>query len=243
MDGCCPARLASYRVATVAYPQGMAGGGVVAVGDSVIHGGFTRPQFIAPQSWAQHLADVGEWSFTTYARGLASSGQVVDEQLPLVVRDDYAVGAVTVGANDLQFGWDAKRFAANLDAILSQLDEVADRVVVTTVPPTFRRLPGEYRRINQSVPQANDIIVRAASEHGAYVVDLSDFTSRRWMRPDRAHPTALGLAEIGQRAAEALGLERAPADARRLGVAYSLRHATGLVWHSVWLLVARVRRR
>jgi lysophospholipase L1-like esterase len=221
----------------------MAAGGVVAVGDSVIHGGFTRLQFIPPQSWAKHLAEVGAWSFTRYARGGHSSGQVVDEQLHLVARDDYDVGAVSVGANDLQFGWDPERFDANMDAILARLAAAADRVVVTTVPPTFRRLPGADRRINQSVPAANDIIVRVASEHGAQVIDLSDFTSRRWMRPDRVHPTALGSAEIGQRAAEALGLERSPADARRLGAAYSLRHAAGTAWHSAWLSAARFRRR
>ena len=221
----------------------MAAGGVVAVGDSVIHGGFTRLQFIPPQSWAQHLAEAGDWSFTRYARGGHSSEQVVDEQLPLVARDNYDVGAVSIGANDLQFGWDPERFEANVDAILARLAVAADRVVVTTVPPTFRRLPGADRRINLSVPTANDIIVRVASEHGAHVIDLSDFTSRRWLRPDRAHPTALGSAEIGQRAAEALGLKRAPADARRLGAAYSLRHAAGTAWHSAWLSAGRVRRK
>ena len=92
----------------------MAGGGVVAVGDSVIHGGFTRHQFIAPQSWALHLAEIGGWSFTNCARGLATSSHVVDEQLPLIVRDDFDVGAVTIGANDLQLEWDAERFEANL---------------------------------------------------------------------------------------------------------------------------------
>jgi lysophospholipase L1-like esterase len=221
----------------------MAAGGVVAVGDSVIHGGFTRVQFIPPQSWAQHLAEIGDWSFTRYARGGHFSSQVVDEQLPLVARDDYDVGALSVGANDLQFGWDPDRFGANMDAILTRLAEAADRVVVTTVPPTFRRLPGADRRINQSVPTANDIIVRVASDHGARVIDLSDFTGRRWLRPDRAHPTALGSAEIGQRAAEVLGLARAPADARRLGVAYALRHAAGTAWHSAWLSAARARRK
>jgi lysophospholipase L1-like esterase len=220
----------------------VAGGGVVAVGDSIVHGGFTRHQFVAPESWAKHLADIGGWPFTNHARGLATSGQVVDEQLPLIVRDDYDVGAVTVAANDLQFEWHPERFEANLEAILTRLGDAADRVVVTTVPPNFRRLPGEDRRIKQAVPAANDIIVRLASDHGAHVVDLSDFTSHRWMRPDRAHPTALGLAEIGQRAAEAVGLERTPADARRLGVAYSLRHGAGLAWHSAWLSMARLRR-
>lgn len=222
---------------------GGGGGGVVAVGDSIIHGGFTRHQFIAPQSWAEHLAVIGGWAFTNHAHGLHASGQVVDEQLPLIVGDDYEVGALTVGANDLQFGWDAESFEANLDAILTRLAEVAGRVVVTSVPPTFRRLPGEDRRINQAVPTANDIIVRVASKHGAHMIDLTDFTSRRWMRPDRAHPTALGLAEIGQRAADALGLVRAPADDRRLGAAYSLRYSAGLAWHSAWLTAGRVLRR
>ena len=221
----------------------MAAGGVVAVGDSAIHGGFTRLQFIPPQSWAQHLAEIGDWSFTRYARGGHTSAQVIDEQLPRVARDDYDVGALSVGANDLQFEWDPERFAANMDAILTRLAEAADRVVVTTLPPTFRRLPGADRRINQSVPTANDIIVRGASEYGAQVVDLADFTSRRWLRPDRAHPTALGSAEIGQRAAGALGLDRAPADARHLGVAYSLRHVAGTAWHLAWLSAGRVRRR
>ncbi|HWL50054.1 MAG TPA: GDSL-type esterase/lipase family protein [Acidimicrobiia bacterium] len=218
----------------------MAGGGVVAVGDSIIHGGFTRQQFITPQSWAQHLAEAGDWSFTRYALGGQTSGQVVDEQIPRVIRDDYDVGAVTVGANDLQFGWDPERYAANMDAILARLAAAADRVLVTTMPPTFRRLPGAPRRINQSVPQANDIIARAAATHGAQVIDLSDFTSRRWLLPDRAHFTALGSAEIGQRAAEVLGLVRAPAEARRLGAAYSLRYAAGLAWHSAWLSALRL---
>ena len=220
----------------------MADGGVVAVGDSIIHGGFTRAQFVEPRSWAQHLAEIGGWQFTSFARGGDPSRLVVEEQLPLVVRDDYDVGAVTVGANDLIYEWDEERFEANLDAILARLAEVAERVVVTNVPASFRRLVGEDRRFKQSVPTANGIIARTASKHGALVVDLTDLNSRRWIRPDRAHPTALGSVEIGQRAAEVLGLERAPADARRLGVAYSLRYAAGLAWHTGWLLVRRLSR-
>jgi lysophospholipase L1-like esterase len=220
----------------------MTGGGVVAVGDSIIHGDFTRPQFVAPRSWAEHLAEIGGWQFTRFARGGDTSSLVVDEQLPLLVRDDYDVGALTVGANDLIYEWDEDLFAANLDTIVKRLADVSDRVVVTNVPSSFRRLPGEARKINQSVPAANDIIARAASEHGALVVDLTDFTSCRWIRPDRVHPTALGSVEIGRRAAATLGLERAPADTRPLGLAYSLRYAAGLAWHSGWLVVRRLRR-
>ena len=220
----------------------MTGGGVVAVGDSIIHGGFTRAQFVTPRSWAEHLAEIGGWQFTRFARGGDPSRLVVEEQLPLVVRDDYDVGALTVGANDVLFEWDEGQFAANLDTILARLGDVADRVVVTSMSPSFRRLPGEDKRIPQAVSTVNDIIARTASKHRALVVDLADFTSRRWIRPDRAHPTALGSVEIGQRAAEVLGLERAPVDARRLGLAYSARYALGLAWQSGWLFYRRLSR-
>ena len=62
---------------------------------------------------AFHLAEIGGWSFTNCARGLATSSDVVVEQLPLIVRDDFDVGAVTIRANDLQLEWDAERFEAN----------------------------------------------------------------------------------------------------------------------------------
>ena len=195
--------------------------GVVALGDSIIRGG-TRQQFTTPQSWALTLAERADLPFTMYAQGGYTSQRVVDELLPRVRRDGYDVGAVTVGANDLLYGWDRDRFAKNLDQILARLACVADRVVVTNLPARFRVDPGEV----------NAVIVEQADRHGALVVDVSDMNDRRWLRPDRVHPTAIGLAEIGYRAADVLGYERLPVDLRRLGPGYRLRHVVESAVHT-----------
>lgn len=183
----------------------MTGLGVVAVGDSIINGQTYR-QVVHPQSWAQWLAEAGDWPFTRYSRGGAASADVVSEQLPRLNRTGYDVAAVTVGANDLLYGWDADEFAANVGAILSRLCEVADRVVLTNLPLTFRRLPGADRKINAAVPAANELLSKAAAEHDAVLIDVSDMARAAWLHPDKVHPTALGLREIGRRAGVALGL-------------------------------------
>ena len=203
------------------------GRGVVAVGDSIIEGG-TKPQFTPAQSWAQHLAEAGNWPFTKYARGGHLSQNVVDEQLARIVHDDYDVAAVTVGANDLLYRWDAATFTRNLGVILENLSEVAERVVVSNVPLAFRRIPGIPRSINLAVPAANDIVVNAAGRHHALVVDVTDFDGPRWMCHDRVHPTALGLAEMGRRAAVLLGMPAPPVDSRRLGSRCIAAYAAGL---------------
>lgn len=194
--------------------------GVIAVGDSIINGG-TRQRFTTPQSWAQTLAERADLPFTKYARGGATSQQVVNEQLGRIVRDGYDVAAVTVGANDLLRGWDAAVFEKNLSAVLAHLTLVADRTVVTNLPSAFRVPPTE----------ANRIIAAQAEAHGARLVDISDMVGPRWLRPDRVHPTDIGLAEIGYRAAEVLGYERLPVDLRRLGLGYRLRWAVGAAAH------------
>lgn len=201
--------------------------GVVAVGDSIINGGG-RQQFTTPQSWAQTLAERADAPFTKYARGGHTSQQVVDEQLPRMVRQGYDVGAVTVGANDLLHGWDAARFEVNLTTILNRLAGVAERLVVSNLPDAFRESPGDVNRI----------IAERAAACGALVVDCRDLGGPRWLRPDRVHPTAIGLAEMGYRAAEALGFERLPVDDRTLGARYLVRHRAESIG---WAARTRVR--
>jgi len=192
----------------------MTGLGVIALGDSIMRG-ETRQLFTTPQSWAQTLAERADLPFSIYAHGGYTSQQVVDELLPRVCRDGYDVGAVTAGANDLLLDWEAERYEENLGAILGRLGGVAERLVVTNLPIRFRVDPAEV----------NEIVAQQATRHGALVVDVRDMNDVRWLGPDRVHPTAIGLAEMGYRAAALLGHERPPADSRPLGPGYRLRHA------------------
>ena len=204
----------------------MAGNGVLAVGDSIINGQTYR-QFVTPQSWAQWLAESADMPFTKYAKGGANAQQVLEDQLPRVTRHGYDVAAVTVAANDLLYGWDAERYAANLDAILSRLSDVTEQTVVSNVPTVFRRLVGARPSINRSVGEANEIIGGTAAKRGALVLDVRDFDGPLWLHPDRVHATALGLQEMGQRAAELLGYERAPVARYRAGVGFRVRRSGG----------------
>lgn len=208
------------------------------MGDSIINGG-TKQQFTTPQSWAQHLAEAGDWPFTKYARGGHLSQNVVDEQLSRILHDDYDVAAVTVGANDLLSRWDAGAFTRNLGTILEKLSEVAERVVVSNVPLAFRRIPGTARSVNLPVTAANDIVVDGAGRHGALVLDVTDFDGPRWMCPDAVHPTALGLAEMGRRAAVLLGVPAPLVDSRRLGPRYVASYAGGLAQECARVVVNR----
>lgn len=191
----------------------MGGLGVVAVGDSIINGG-TIQRWTTPQSWAQTLAECADMPFTKYARGGDTSRQVIEHQLPRIVRRGYDVGALTVGANDLLTGRSLDDFTADLASILHRLAEVAERVVVTNLPASF---------VIDPVP-ANQVIGRVASKCGAILVEASDMNDAVLLRPDRVHPTDVGLTEIGYRAAEALGYPRGPEVPVSAGMGYRMGH-------------------
>lgn len=199
----------------------MTGLGVIAVGDSIINGG-TIQRWTTPQSWAQTLAERADLPFTKYAQGGHASSDVVEHQLPRVTRTGYDVGAVTVGANDLLAGTDPDLFAANLTTILSRMGAVAQRVVVTNLPTSFVVDPA----------RANALIARVADGCGAVLVDVSDMNSPLLLRPDRVHPTDVGLTEIGYRAAVALGYERGPEVPVKAGAGYRTGHAWSRLDHA-----------
>src|SRR5690242_9751691 len=86
--------------------------GLVAVGDSIVNG-YTKPMAGVPSlSWAQWLASAMDLSFTRYARGGATSQEIVAELLPQV-RDRYAIGVFNMGTNDVIQG-DATSLEANV---------------------------------------------------------------------------------------------------------------------------------
>ncbi len=182
-------------------------GELVCVGDSII---------TAERSWGYLLAQAAGWSLVRVSARGARSWRVL-EQLPHLNGHRYAVGALTVGANDVLFDWDAERYDANLRTILTAMNSTCDRVLVQTFPRSFRRFPGSASERRDAVAVADRLIVAAAADAGAEIVDGGDLTGRL-LCPDRVHPSVLGHLVLADRAAAILQLGHLPsadsADAR-----------------------------
>ncbi|HEX4016882.1 MAG TPA: GDSL-type esterase/lipase family protein [Frankiaceae bacterium] len=173
----------------------MADEGLVCVGDSII---------TAEQSWGFRVAQAGGWPLVRVSARGARSWQVL-EQLPHLRGHRYAVGALTAGANDVLFDWDAACYEANLRNILKAMSPSCERLLIATLPRSFRRFPGSSPARREHTASANRIILAAAAEVGAEIVDGGDLGGRL-MRPDRVHPSVLGHLVLADRAARLLGL-------------------------------------
>jgi hypothetical protein len=175
--------------------------GLVCVGDSIL---------AAPRSWGELLARAAGWPLMSHAARGARSWQVID-QIPSLEGHRYAVGALSVGANDVLFDWDAERYDANLRAIVKAMHSSCDRVLVQTFPRCFRQFPGSSPQRRQAVAVADRMIRFAAAESGAAIVEAGDLRGQH-LRPDRVHPSVRGQLLLADRAAGLLGLPQRPSD-------------------------------
>ena len=189
---------------------------MLAFGDSITNGGGELQWGVAMQSWAQWLARGLGLPFTNHAVDGASAAGVRHEQIPAFERSAanpgarYDVGCVYIGVNDVRSDdWDARRFAADLAPALAFLRERCDRTVALTAPLDLGRPRNEPR-----VRELNAVIVRAAAEARALVVDLSDFRARNRVMADRVHPSAFGQIAIAERALHVLARDGLPTRVR-----------------------------
>ena len=178
--------------------------GVLAFGDSITNGGGELQWGVALQSWALWVARGLGVPFSGFAVDGAGAADVVGEQLPRLPDPTarYDVGCVYVGVNDVRgLCWDELRFEAELGEVLGFVGARCDRVLVCTIPLNL----GRPRAAN--VEQANAAILRAASKHGALVLDLRGFGARNLVMADAVHPTAFGQIWIAERALDVLAAD------------------------------------
>jgi lysophospholipase L1-like esterase len=165
---------------------------------------------LGSQSWALWLAQALALPFTTLARNGDTAPGVRRDQLPAIPGERYDVGCVYVGVNDVRgAGWDARAYAADLDAVLAGLAARCARVLTMTIPRDLGLPPA-----GEEVEEANAAIEAAAAAHGAVVADLRDFRGAAHVWADRVHATATGQVALADRAA--LALRAAGADVPRL---------------------------
>ena len=157
--------------------------GIVAIGDSLIN---------ADRSWAYWLGlALGQPLHRVSVDG-SLSRDVVD-QLPPLAGQRYAVACLSVGGNDVMFGWDADEFADNLATIVAAATASAERVVVQTISLGLASFPGSAAAFRRDARQANSII----RECGALVLAGDDLRGPRHLGADRIHPTLAGQLDAG----------------------------------------------
>ena len=180
--------------------------GVLALGDSITNGGGELQWGVALQSWALWVARGLGRPFTGYAVDGNRVTDVVRQQVPAVLERGagaearYDLGCLYIGVNDVRaFDWDPESFDREYRRVLRFLAERCDRVLAVTAPLDLGR-----PRAGGKVRGMNALIERAAADHGALALDLSDFRGRNLMMADHVHPTAFGQIAIAERALDLL---------------------------------------
>ena len=183
--------------------------GVLALGDSITHGGGELQWGVALQSWALWTARGLGLPYSTFATDGATVRDVVGAQLPALehysARPDvpYDLACLYIGVNDVRsLDWEMEAFERDLDAAQSALAARAQRRLAVTLPLDLGR-----PRAGSKAEEANAAIERVAARHGTLLLDLRGMSGRSVLMADHVHPTAFGQLAIAERALDVLAAD------------------------------------
>ncbi len=176
--------------------------GVLALGDSITHGGGELQWGVALQSWALWVARGLGLPFTSFAVDGATAADVVADQIPAFWQRSahpearYDVGCLYVGINDVRApDWDPIGFKSDFRIALGFLAQRCDRLLAVAAPRGLG-LP----RAGVRVMELDEIVQATTLELGGLLVDLRSLEARNLVMADRVHPTAFGQLWIAERA-------------------------------------------
>lgn len=188
----------------------------VALGDSFTEGIGDRVEGMPLRSWADWVADAirarqGSLAYRNLARHGLKTAQIREEQLAVALDLRPALASVIAGANDaLGLGWDVARFREEYEALVAALVG-SGATVITATMADFAMIAGgggrSYRRLQERVEAANEVIRAVAREHGTVFVDFweqSHPPDPALWSADNLHPNARGYATIAREIAAAL---------------------------------------
>jgi lysophospholipase L1-like esterase len=184
--------------------------GVLAFGDSITNGGGELQWGVALQSWALWTARALGLPYTGFAEDGARAADVVARQIPalrerLPADARFDVGCLYIGVNDVRaLDFDPAGFDRDVRTALAVLGERCERVLALSIPYDLGRPPAGH------VEEGNAIVLAAARDAGALLVDLHDFGARNLVMPDHVHPTAFGQIAIAERALATLAADGLP---------------------------------
>ncbi|HEY1318829.1 MAG TPA: SGNH/GDSL hydrolase family protein [Streptosporangiaceae bacterium] len=177
----------------------------VALGDSLTAGRDDHGPGGARIGWARRLAGILTartsvcCALTNLAFDGASTGVVLEQQLPSVAALAPDLVSVTVGMNDIRDpGFAGARFAAELGLLLDGLSGTGATVLTCTLPDiaAIMPLPADLVEVaRQRIRQASDIIREQAAQRGVVCLDAWAMPSAAdpgLFGPDRIHPNGSG---------------------------------------------------
>lgn len=179
----------------------------VALGDSTVEGiGASRPELNYVSRLQTRLRGVYRHArVVNLGVGGATSRDVRERQLPRAFALNPDLVTLSVGPNDITEQVPAADYGTNVDAILAGLAAETHAVIVVNllpdlaVTPRFRDQP-ERDEVGRRSVDFNVALARAASRHGARLVDLYDASRREvpvrpeLMAADGYHPSDIGYA-------------------------------------------------
>jgi len=177
----------------------------VALGDSLTAGRDDHGPGGARIGWARRLAGILTvrtsvcCALTNLAFDGASTGVVLEQQLPSVAALAPDLVSVTVGMNDIRDpGFAGARFAAELGLLLDGLSGTGATVLTCTLPDiaAIMPLPADLVEVaQQRIRQASDIIREQAARRGVVCLDawaMPGAADPGLFGPDRIHPNGTG---------------------------------------------------
>ena len=139
-------------------------------------------------------------------------GQALDEQVGPALDAHPDVVTVWLAVNDLNARVPLEQYAAQLDALLTQLDGAHARILVGNVPDLGRL--AAYRGVDPAPLQAevdrwNEVIAGTTARHGATLVDLYAHWQEvaehpEYLSVDGFHPSSEGYRALAEVFGEAL---------------------------------------
>lgn len=171
------------------------------IGDSAASGVGDSDQNGIHYGWAYHLAQAFQEpiAFINAARPGAQSKEVLHDQLNKVLSHNPELVAVIVGGNDiLRNNFSPKIFEANLNQILSEIEQIGATSMLLELHDPTQIVPMPYliaRICRRRVSAVNNITRKLAFRYGAILLEtrsLERIYDREMWHVDRMHPSRYG---------------------------------------------------
>jgi lysophospholipase L1-like esterase len=177
----------------------------VAMGDSTVSGvGATSPNRNYVSRLHVRLQEVYPGAtVTNLGVPAATSADVLQSQVPIVLARQPHLITLSVGPNDIILGHDLQSFDQNVATILRTLQHETDAIVVVNLLPDLTMAPifqGAAREeFARRTVEFNQVLERRAQEHGVVLVDLYSASQQPELAPDLVgdddyHPSDEGYA-------------------------------------------------